>query len=149
MCAPTRWNELHTGCVSVVGPSRGRRSVLRRVARAVDNGVQYTIGANTTCDQYPETVFCNGQLPEGTNFMYGGFPLMHVPNVCVCVCVCVPRACVCSGISSACVLVCMSSECVCVCVRVCVLVSLMYGPSAYMEVCVCEGGGGGRMQWFG
>ena len=65
------WNELHTECVnvSVVGPSRGRRSVLRRVARAVDNGVQYTIGANTTCDQYPETVFCNGQLPKDTNFV--------------------------------------------------------------------------------
>ena len=70
VCAPTRWNELHTGCVSVVGPSRGRRSVLRRVARAVDNGVQYTIGANTTCDQYPDDVFCNGQLTKGTSFMY-------------------------------------------------------------------------------
>ena len=109
---PTRWNELYTGCVSVLGPSRRRRSVLRRVARAVENGVQYTIGDNTTCDQYPETVFCNGQLPEGTNFMYGGFSLMHVPSVCVCVCVCVcacvracararrvrARVCVCSGV---------------------------------------------------
>ena len=123
MCAPTRWNELYTGCVSVVGPSRGRRSVLRRVARAVDNGVQYTIGANTTCDQYSETVFCNGQLPEGINFMYGGFPLMHVPNVCVvCVCVCVCSACVCVLRYFQCMRarVYVLSVCVCVCMCVCV-----------------------------
>ena len=74
--------------------ARSRRSVLRRVARAAEDNVQYTIGENSACDQYNDTVYCNGQLPESTSFVYETVVFQRMYPVCVCVCVCV-WVCVC------------------------------------------------------
>ncbi|XP_070188757.1 receptor-type tyrosine-protein phosphatase O-like [Littorina saxatilis] len=57
---PDNW---HTIIGEGVPSARRRRSTLKRVTRAADDFVKYTIGDNTTCEQAPENEYCNGPLP--------------------------------------------------------------------------------------